>query len=398
MKISKLFGSILGTGALAVLLAGASGAQTFAPAARHAVPAHAEIRAIYLTGASVSLPRGKRMAEQWRAEGGNAVVFDVKDNTGPVSINAPLALAGHVRRPYIPNLGAWVGWLHAHGLYAIARIAVFQDQRLVDAHPELAVHSRATGKVWWEHGVDYWVDPSQAAVQDYNIALAKLVAEAGVDEVQFDAIRFPVQGNQRDARFAYEATHPNEPRQEIITSFLRRAQQALAPTGVRLSIDVYGITGWEHAVDLKATGQNIVQMAHYCNVICPMIYPSHFFGHFDGYAVPSSAPEHFIETGMRRFQRLTREENVVIRPWLQAFHWHTPTFGPSYVERQVATERAQNGGGFMLWNAGNLYGPVYAAMPAMLAGGSKYFQGGYPYAIAAPEATAAPARTKRMRR
>lgn len=364
-----------------VILAGSLAAQV--PNTRHPVPASAEIRAIYLTGSTAGRPIGRKLALDWRKAGGNAIVFDAKDNTGPVSFNAPLALASHVRRPYIENLPDWVNWMHQHGLYVIARMALFQDERMVQEHPELAVRSRSTGGVWTEHGHRYWVDPSQPAIQAYNIALAKLVADAGVDEVQFDAIRFPVEGNQSDARFYYQTDHPNEPRADFISNFLYRAHQALEPTGVRISIDVYGVMGWTEASDLKATGQDVVSLAYFCNVICPMIYPSHFFNRFDGFADPSAHPQHFIHSGMEKFERITRGEGVVIRPWLQAFHWHTKSFGPDYVRIQVATERAMNGGGFMLWNAGNIYTAVEQAMPGMVAGGATYFAGGYPYQVTA---------------
>lgn len=391
------FSSFFSTGPFPVVvgicvLAAAAGAQSPPATTRHGVAAKAEIRAVYLTGATAGLERGKNLALSWRAAGGNAVVFDIKDNSGPVSFNASIPLASHVHHPYIPNLAEWVNWLHEHGLYAIARMTVFQDGRLAREHPELAVHSRSTGGVWEEHGNRYWIDPSQPVAQNYNIALAKAAAEAGIDEIQFDAIRFPVEGNQRDARFAYQATHPDEPRAEFISNFLKHAQQALKPTGVRISIDVYGVMGWTQKADLKATGQDVATLAHYCSVICPMIYPSHFFNHFDGFADPSAHPVHFIAEGMRRFERLTRGEGVVIRPWLQAFAWRTPSFSPEYVRQQVATERAGGGGGFMLWNAGNHYSESLLAMPAMVAASSKYFAGGYPYAITAPARRAAAAK------
>lgn len=40
------------------------------------------------------------------------------------------------------------------------------------------------------------IDPSNKKVQDYNIALAVELAEAGVDEIQFDYIRFPTLGDR----------------------------------------------------------------------------------------------------------------------------------------------------------------------------------------------------------
>src|SRR5690348_13454922 len=206
------------------------------PAGRHPTPRDVEVRAIYFTGLMAGSPHGRQIAQAWRAEGGNAVVFDVKDSDGPVSFNANLPLAGHLKHPYIKDLPEWIGWLHQHGLYAIARIAVFKDERLVHEHPELAVHSRSNGGVWLENGKAAWTDPSLPAVQNYNIELAEEVANAGADEIQFDYIRFPVDGNQKDAHFAYQASNPGAARATFISNFLYRAQQALKPSGVHISI------------------------------------------------------------------------------------------------------------------------------------------------------------------
>ena len=363
-------------------------AQAPAPVtARHATPAESEIRAIYFTGLMAGSPHGRALAEKWRSEGGNAIVFDIKDSDGPVSFNSTLPLAGHMKRPWIRDLKEWVGWLHEQGLYVIARQAVFKDERLVAEHPELAVRSRSTGGVWKENGKPDWTDPSLPAVQEYNIKLAEEVADSGVDEIQFDYIRFPVDGNQKDARFAYQAEHAGEPRADFISNYLWRAKQALKPSGVHISIDVYGVMAWARQVDLDATGQDVVSLAYYADVMCPMIYPSHFFN-FDGFKNPGDAPEHFIQAGMERFNNITRDSGVVIRPWLQAFAWRTPSFSPDYIRIQVATERAQHGGGFMLWNAGNKYTVPEEAMPSMMAGGGKYFSGGFPYAVTAPPSAA----------
>lgn len=381
---------------LAVLLAATSAAA--AQSGRHATPASSEIRAIYFTGLMAGSLHGKQLAEQWRAEGGNAVVFDVKDADGPVSFNSTLPLASHLHHPYIANLPEWVAWLHSHGLYVIARQAVFKDERLVHEHPELAVHSRANGGTWLENGKATWTDPSLPEVQNYNIQLALEAARAGVDEIQFDYIRFPVDGNQNDAHFAYQSTSPETPRADFIANYLYRAQQALKPTGVHISIDVYGVMAWARAVDLNATGQDVLTLAYYCDVMCPMIYPSHFFGGFDGIKDPGDAPEHYIHAGMEKFNEITRDSGVKIRPWLQAFAWRTKTFSPDYIRIQVATERAMNGAGFMLWNANNRYKIPDEAMPSMVAGGQKYFEGGFPYAVTATATVVAPATGKKSER
>jgi len=113
-------------------------------------------------------------------------------------------------------------------------------------------------------------------------------------------------------------------------------------------------------------------MAKYCDVLSPMIYPSHFFG-MDGYKAPGDAPEHFIGESMDRFAVITATSGTVLRPWLQAFAWRTKTYSPDYIMRQVSTSRDRGGIGFLFWNARNDYSKPYAAMPAMREHADKYF-------------------------
>jgi hypothetical protein len=127
-------------------------------------------------------------------------------------------------------------------------------------------------------------------------------------------------------------------------------------------------------------------MAKYCDVLSPMIYPSHFFG-MDGYTRPGDDPEHFISISMDRFARITAGSGVVLRPWLQAFHWQTRTYSPQYILTQVSTAKAHGGIGFLFWNAANDYSKPFAAMPTMMSHAAAYLK------TAAPEATAAQAST-----
>ena len=162
-----------------------------------------EVRAIYLTGVMAGSDHGERIIRHWREVGGNAVVFDIKDSDGIVNIAFDHPLASG-QRHYISDLPKFIHFLHSENMHAIARIAIFRDEHLVTSHPELAVKSRSTGQAWRENGKLVWTDPSNPKVQDYDIALAKFVAQAGVDEVQFDYVRFPAEGDQKDAVFAYQ--------------------------------------------------------------------------------------------------------------------------------------------------------------------------------------------------
>ena len=400
-----------------------------------------EVRAIYLTGFMAGSEHGRRVIKHWREVGGNAVVFDIKDSDGSVTIPFEHPLLGQ-HPVYIHDVAKLVHFLHSQNMHAIARIAMFRDERLVVNHPELAVQSRKNHTAWRENGKLVWTDPSNPKVQDYDIAIAKYVAGLGVDEIQFDYVRFPAEGDQKDAMFVFQKDQPDpapEPKAEILTQipelaaekeearsakpdaqspsprahksgtrkpktesqvakaapqprgpqrsdviagFLKKAYAELHPTGVLLSLDVFGVMAWQRPIDLSHTGQDIVQMARYCDVLSPMIYPSHFFG-MDGIAHPGDEPAHFIGESMERFELITKGSGVVIRPWLQAFHWRTKTYSPEYIKTQVEVARQKGGVGFLFWNAANDYSKPFTAMPEMKAAnykeGSKdnpkYFRG-----------------------
>ena len=384
------------------------------------VPKDFEVRAVYLTGVMAGSDHGMRIIRHWREVGGNAVVFDIKDSDGSVNIPFQHPLLGE-HKVYIHDVPKFVHFLHQQNMHAIARIAIFRDERLVKEHPELAVQSRKNHTAWRENGKLVWTDPSNPKVQDYDIALAKHVAQLGVDEVQFDYVRFPAEGDQKDAAFVFQngqsdtvqaenppagspdstclvptskrhhkkgevnsapqlqkgpcpvaAKHtPRGPqRSDVIAAFLKKAYSELHPTGVLLSLDVFGVMAWQRSVDLAHTGQDIVQMAHYCDVLSPMIYPSHFFG-MDNIARPGDEPAHFIGESMDRFELITKGSGVVIRPWLQAFHWRTKTYSPEYIKIQVETAKAKGGIGFLFWNAANDYSKPFTAMPEMKAANYK---------------------------
>jgi hypothetical protein len=370
------------------------------------VPKDFEVRAIYLTGIMAASDHGLRIIRHWREVGGNAVVFDIKDSDGSVTIPFDHPLLGK-HQVYIHDLPKFVHFLHSENMHAIARIAMFRDERLVVEHPELAVKSKKTGQPWRENGKLVWTDSSNPKVQDYDIALAKFVAQSGADEIQFDYVRFPAEGDQKDASFVFQSQQesqqepcgdgrlgrpadakqggtttnavPCKPphalqRSDVIVDFLKKAYAELHPTGVLLSLDVFGVMAWQRQVDLSHTGQDIVGMAKYCDVLSPMIYPSHFFG-MDNIEHPGDAPEHFIGESMQRFELITKGSGVVIRPWLQAFRWRTKTYSPDYIKIQVATAKEKGGIGFLFWNAANDYSKPYEAMPEMRAAKDKFFRG-----------------------
>ena len=326
-------------------------------------PKDSELRGIYLTAWTAGSAHGLDLIKHWKEAGGNAVVFDVKDYDGDLHTPFEHRYAPHGNIT-IRNLPKFIHYVHSLQMHAIARIALFRDAILAQSYPELAVHSRKTGGPWREGGKLAWGDPSNPAVQQYNLDLARMAAGAGADEIQFDYVRFPAEGDQADAQFAYQKEHPDWPRSKTITDFVARAYETLHPMGVLVSIDVFGVMAWARPIDLSHTGQNIADLARHCDILSPMVYPSHFFT-MDGYKSPGDAPEHFISESMRRFEEETKGSGVVLRPWLQAFGWRTKTYSAEYILTQVRVAREQGGIGFLFWNARNDYSKPFAAMPDM---------------------------------
>ncbi|MGH9375427.1 MAG: putative glycoside hydrolase [Terriglobia bacterium] len=331
------------------------------------VPRDFDARAIYLTGWTAGSERGLELIKRWQSVGGNAVVFDVKDFDGEVRVPFNHKYAPH-EGVTIRNLPKFIHWLHSLHMHVIARIACFRDEHMAQTYPGLDIRSRRTGKPWLETGKLDWVDPSLPEAQDYNLDLAKMAAEDGADEIQLDYVRFPAQGDQADAVFSFQKDHPDWKRSKIITAFVARAYNELHPMGVLVSLDVFGVMAWARPADLSLTGQSIPELAHHCDVISPMIYPSHFF-HFDGYADPGDAPEHFISESMDRFEEAVKGSGVVIRPWLQAFAWRTKSYSAGYVRTEIRTAAEAGGIGFLFWNADNNYPKPIQVMDEMRAAG-----------------------------
>jgi hypothetical protein len=325
----------------------------------------AEMRGIYLTGPACGVSSVLARVDGFIAAGGNSIVFDAKDIDGGVSIYSqhPLASWGEGRTtPVISSLEDMMDRFDQRGLYVVARIALFLDGELGRQRPDLALQD-STGAVWSERGC-VWVDPAKDEVVEYNLALAGELARAGVDEIQFDYVRFPTNGWVGDWSGNLEVTAAR--RRGVISDFLSAARDTLDAYGVRISADLYGIMAWGQMQDLALTGQHVPTIASLVDVICPMIYPSHFGPGFEGRKRPGDDPEYFIGEGTRRFRDMVAGQ-AEIRPWLQAFPYRVTVFDGAYIEAQVGAVRAAGGAGWSLWNPACRYDVALNVLPSLCA-------------------------------
>ncbi len=199
-----------------------------------------EVRGIHVTMALASLD-GK-LAEYLKLvdEGMNTIQLDVKDENGEIGFipsAVPLASAVGAARPYYrPREAAKL--VHRKGVYLIGRVVTFEDPRLSEGKPELAIKN-PDGSVWHNHADLGWTNPYDKRVWDYNVSIAEVAARAGFDEIQFDYVRFPTDGDVESIVYPKKtATPPGW----VIAQFVHYATQRLKPLGVRVSADVFGLS------------------------------------------------------------------------------------------------------------------------------------------------------------
>jgi len=290
----------------------------------------------------------------------NGVVIDIKDWSGYIAYDTALAEAEeyNAKSIRIKDIGSLTQRLRGEGVYSIARITVFQDPVLARARPDLAVHSKAgPASLWLDKSGLAWIDPAAKESWDYNIAIAKEAVELGFDEINFDYIRFPSDGNLRDMSFPLwdEST----PRHLVMREFFEYMRQELPD--VNLSIDLFGLSTVNH--DDLGIGQIIEDAFEYFDYVCPMVYPSHYAAGFLGYQNPADYPyevvRYSVEKALERLSVLdpAKEKSVRLRPWLQDFDLGA-VYDAEMIRSQIEAvyDAAKDDfSGFMLWNSSNVY-------------------------------------------
>jgi len=295
----------------------------------------------------------------------NAIVIDVKDFSGYVAYNTNLELPKKYNaiELRIPKLNKLIKRLHDEGIYVIARISVFQDQMLAQARPDLALYSSTTSAMWHDNKGLSWMDTAAPEVWDYNASIAQEILERGMDEVNFDYIRFASDGNLNDIR------HPFWDEKTLKISVVRdffKYLRGRLPDAV-ISADLFGLS--TVSTDGLGIGQHLEYALPYFDAIAPMLYPSHYFKDFIGFTNPADYPYEVVKYSMDRavvraldlkFTASTTPMNARFRPWLQDFD-----LGADYDAAKVTAQiKAVNDataatpelfGGWMLWNPSNIY-------------------------------------------
>jgi hypothetical protein len=281
----------------------------------------------------------------------NAVVVDVKGDRGRLAYASDLPLATElgVYAPGVMDIQEFLDICRRRDIYTIARLVVFKDDPLAHGKQELAV-KQADDTVWLDREKLGWANPFREEVWDYNIGIAREVAQLGFDEVQLDYVRFPSDGDLD--KITYKEEDTPETKTTAIRTFVARMREALEPHDVFLSADVFGLTLVVDPESGMGIGQRVIDIAPYVDYLCPMVYPSTFIPGNLGLANPMLHPYEVVAESLRQGMTLT---STRIRPWLQAYSLYGVTYG---LEQQRAQRRAaemMRASGWTFWNASGRY-------------------------------------------
>lgn len=158
------------------------------------------VRGIYVTGWSAGGDRMSKLLSLVDNTDLNAMVIDIKDDDGYITFKPEGKLA-EFGQPYIKDAYALMKTLEQHKIYPIARIVSFKDTVLAKKRPDL---SYIEGNSVWRNGNgDGFINPFLKETWDHNVDVAKLAAELGFKEIQFDYVRFPEGFESRDKVLKY---------------------------------------------------------------------------------------------------------------------------------------------------------------------------------------------------
>jgi hypothetical protein len=284
----------------------------------------------------------------------NAIVVNVKDDWGNITIDADIALAQEAGavNPDFEDAKAFNALLHSKGIYSIARVVTFKDAFVPKHRTDLAAVSTAGG-IWKDYNGVPWLNPYSRQAWDYVVSVAKASALAGFDEVQFDYVRFPTDGPM--GLLAYPG-QDSRSKQQVIGDFLAYARKELRPYGVWVSADMFGLV--TSLSDDLGIGQHLEEASAGVDIISPMVYPSHYIPGNLGLPDPNAMPYETVYRSMldakERWERAGLTGKVTMRPWLQDFSWGHD-YGPAEVRAQIQATYDAGYKEWLLWNAANVY-------------------------------------------
>lgn len=292
------------------------------------VPLPAQVKAIYMTACVAGTPAFReRLVQLVKDTEINTIVLDIKDYSGAISFppeSTHWKPAWEKAECGARDMRAFIERLHQEEIFVIGRITVFQDPFTASRFPHLAV-KRADGEtVWHDHKGLSFIDVAAREYWDHVIALVVDSYNIGFDELNFDYVRYPSDGNMQDVSFPHTAgsSWPGDKQanleaffaylntaldDETLFAAYRHENTGRASSTPWTSADLFGMTTTN--TDDLSIGQIQERAAPYFDFIAPMVYPSHYPSNYLGLGNPNDHPykivHHAMVSGVARMMAST---------------------------------------------------------------------------------------------
>jgi hypothetical protein len=324
-------------------------------------PEDKQLRGVYVRGDTAARAGFLAMLDHMAERGMNMIVLDVKDYDGPLTYPSKVPLAvetGATRNAPIRDYARTVRFAHKRGVRVAARVSCFEDEFMAKAKPKLSVRGQ-----WGGPYGNGWLDPNNPDAQQYLIDLIKEAMDNGIDEIQLDYVRYPVLAVKK-ADFKLDPKNAHA-KVDVIRDFVRKVHEATKARGVPLSLDVFGVIALGKRIDIDALGQDPPVLAPECEALSPMVYPSHYAKGFMGWDEPGDHPE-IVGMGTKgmidQIEKAGVKGGALIRPWVQAMYYKSPTYGPNYLGQELKSATENGGTGWLMWNPGQDYEYAWRAV------------------------------------
>ncbi len=286
----------------------------------------------------------------------NSMIIDIKDSTGRISYYTANKEVNDLGAPEnrIGDIRALTNALHAKNIYIIGRVSVFQDPYMTKKNPSWAVTKKSDGTVWKDKKGLSFLDPANKEVWDYTLAIAHDAYEAGFDEINFDYIRYPSDGNIKDIN--YRLAQGETRADNIEEFFIYLSENMKKDKDIPISADLFGLT--TEVVDDLGIGQVWEKALPHFDFLAPMVYPSHYPSGYAGYKNPANYPYEVINkaisSAVKKTKAVPGQDIAKIRPWLQDFDMGA-TYTKEMVRAQIKAVYDNGLDSWMLWDPSNKY-------------------------------------------